>query len=765
MLLHAIAFFAGVLTLQFCSTLPPVYSYALVPVALVLSFHWPRTRIPALLVVGFFWAALRAEVALAPRLDTGLAGQTLLVEGTVLDIPRRISPEKTRFLFQADRLDAGSGWVDYRGRLRLSNYAAIETLQAGERWRLAVRLKPPHGFSNPGGFDYERWLFERRIMATGYIRKGPENRRLGDGRVNRITALRHRLIQTFNRLNQHPATLGMVQALTVGDRSNISPQQWDILRATGTSHLMAISGLHISLVAGLVFWLARFAWSRSGRLAERLPARKAAALAAIAAAVLYALLSGFNIPARRSVVMVAVVMLAVVSDRRASLMQALCLAVFVTLIIDPIAVLSVGWWLSFWAVVIIAWLISGRYGRQGIGQRWFYMHVVLAVAMLPALLISFQQASLVAPLANFLAVPWVGMLVVPVALLGTLLAVINEMAGQILLSASAWLLDFIWPWLEWLAQLDFALWHQHQPVAWTLLPAVLGLAVLFMPRGLPGRWAGLVMLLPLFLVQPDRPVHGEAWITVLDVGQGLATVVQTRRHTLVYDTGPRFSDNFDTGQAVVVPFLRHQGVRLLDSLIISHGDNDHIGGADSLLAAYPAGRLLAGVPEKLPGTGVEQCQAGDQWHWDGVTFSVLHPGPGGSPAGNDASCVVRIEVAAGQGALLTGDIEEPSEYSLLQDWRGSLSADVLVAPHHGSMTSSSPDFVKAVNPGVVLFPAGYQNRYHIPKRAVVERYTEMGAETYNTGDSGAIMVRLGGSPGEPPEISLHRDTQRRYWKP
>jgi len=763
MLLHTIVFFTGVLALQFCTTLPPVYSYLLVPAALLLS-HWPRTRIITFLVLGFFWAALRAEVALAPRLDAGLEGQDLLIEGVVLDIPRRISQRKTRFLFQVKRLDSGSGWIDYRGKIRLSNYAAIEALHAGEHWRLVVRLKQPHGFSNPGGFDYERWLFEQRIMATGYIRKDPANRHLQDGSINIIAATRYRLIEIFNAMNNRGTTLGMVRALTVGDRSDISPQQWNILRATGTTHLMAISGLHISLVAGLVFWLAQFGWSRSGRLTERIPARKAAAVAAIVAALLYALLSGFNIPARRAVVMVAVVMLAIVSDRYSSLVQALCLAVFVTLLIDPIAVLSVGWWLSFWAVAIIAWLTAGRYGRQGVGYRWFYMHIALAICMLPALLIFFQQASLVAPLANFLAVPWVSMLVVPVALLGTLVALINEMAGQALLGVSAWLLELIWPWLDWLAQLDFSLWQQHQPLAWTLLPAILGLVLLFMPRGLAGRWTGLVMLLPLLLVQPNKPLHGEIWMTLLDVGQGLATVVQTREHTLVYDAGPRFSPAFDTGQAVVVPFLRHQGIQRVDTLIISHGDNDHIGGADSLLAAYPVASLLSGVPGKLPGTNAEKCQSGDQWRWDGVTFSMLHPGPASRSTGNDASCVLRIEVPGGQSILLTGDIELPSERSLLQEQQGLLAADVLVAPHHGSTTSSSADFVKAVNPAIVLFPAGYLNRYRFPKQTVVERYAAIGAETHTTGESGAITVRLGASTAGLPKTSHYRQTQQRYWK-
>lgn len=764
MLLPVIAFLAGILALQFCSDLPPLYAWTLVPVALTL-LRWPLTRIPALLVIGFFWASLRAEIAFAPRLDAALEGQTLLVEGRVLDIPRRVAPGKTRFLFQLERLDAGSGWVNFHGKVRLGNYAVIETLEDGERWRLALRLKRPRGFSNPGGFDYERWLFAQRIIATGYIRKHAANRRLQAGSLDLITGARHQLIKTIARMDTQQAGLGMVQALTVGDRNNISAQQWDILRATGTSHLMAISGLHISLVAGLVFWLAQFAWSRCSWLTERLPARRAAAVAAILAAVLYALLAGFNIPARRAVVMVAVFMLAIVFDRYASLLQALCLAVLVTLVIDPIAVLSAGWWLSFWAVSVIAWLATGRHGPKGVGQRWFYMHVVLAVCMLPILLVCFQQASVIAPLANFLAVPWVGLLVVPVALLGALVALLNEFAGQFLLGLSAGLLDLIWPWLAFLARLDFSLWHQHQPVTWTLLPAMLGLAVLFVPRGLPGRWTGLVMLLPMLLVQPDRPGHAEVWVTLLDVGQGLATVVQTHRHTLVYDAGPDFGGNFDTGNAVVVPFLRQQGIRRLDSLIVSHGDNDHIGGVKSLLASYPAARLLSGTPAKLPGTAVEQCRAGDRWRWDGVMFSLLHPQPGDRLAGNNASCVLRIELPAGERILLTGDIEASTERSLLKGGHGPLSADVLVAPHHGSLTSSSPAFVNAVNPSIVLFPVGYRNRFQFPKQDIVERYLAIGAKTYNSGDHGAITLRLGSLTGERPQISLHRDTRQRYWNP
>ena len=558
--------------------------------------------------------------------------------------------------------------------------------------------------------------------------------------------------------------MSMIGALTIGDRSAISPSQWDVLRATGTSHLMAISGLHISLVAGLVFWLARLAWLRCGTLTEAIPASKAAAVIGLIVALMYALLAGFGIPARRAFIMVSVLTLAIVFDRYASLFQAIGLAVLVTLLIDPFSVLSAGWWLSFWAVTVIAFIVTGRYGQQDFAQKWINLHIVLAFTMLPLLLVFFQQASLLAPLANIIAVPWVSLAVVPVALTGTVVFALHETAGELLLQLAGVLLDVVWTLLQWLSRPDFALWQQHEPPVWTLVAAFFGLAVLFMPRGLPGRWTGALLVLPLFIVRPEGPGQGEARVTLLDVGQGLSAVVQTRHHTLVYDAGPRFSETFDTGQAVVVPFLRHQGIQQLDVLVVSHGDNDHIGGVASLLSQYPAADVLSSVPGEVPAAHARACRRGQRWDWDGVRISVLHPAREDVLSGNNASCVLRIDTEGGQSALLTGDIERPAEQVLLAGQRDHLPADVLVVPHHGSKTSSSRAFIAAIHPEIALFPSGYRNRYGFPKPVILDRYAEIHATVDQTGLSGAISVTLATGPGMP-EIQRYRDTVQRYWRP
>jgi len=459
---------------------------------------------------------------------------------------------------------------------------------------------------------------------------------------------------------------------------------------------------------------------------------------------------------------VTVVMLAVVFNRRSSLVPALCLAAVATLLLDPLSVLSAGWWLSFWAVSLIAYLTTGRHGRQGFAGKWIYMHVLLALGMLPILLTFFQTASLIAPLANFIAVPWVGMLVVPLALLGSLLTFLHVATGEFLLILAASLLEPVWFWLDWLADAPFSIWQQHQPPLWTLLPGVMGLALLLVPRGIPGRWLGVLLLLPVFLIQPGTPGPGEVRMTLLDVGQGLATVVQTQNHVLVYDAGPRFSVAFDTGAAVVVPFLRTQGIRSIDTLVVSHGDNDHIGGVESLLSVYKTGRVISSVPGKIAKVAVEHCLRGQQWEWDGVVFRMLHPETLPGQPGNNTSCVLKIDVRDGQGVLLTGDIEREAESSLLRGQAEALRAAVLVVPHHGSKTSSSPEFVAQVDPAIALFPAGYLNRYRFPKQAVVERYAGNGTNWYQTGLAGAITVQLGPEV-QAPEISLYREQSRRYW--
>jgi competence protein ComEC len=526
---------------------------------------------------------------------------------------------------------------------------------------------------------------------------------------------------------------------------------------------MVISGSHISLVAGLVFWLTRFLWSRLGAWPEAVPAARAAVVMALLSATFYAFLAGLGIPIQRALIMLAVVMVALLAGRWSRPGHVLCLAVMATLVIDPLAVLATGWWLSFWAVAVIFYITSGRFGSKGFWHTWTSIHVILAVGMLPLLLVFYQQASLVAPLANVIAVPWVNLLVVPVALVGTVLLFISDTAGGLLLNLAAWLMDTLWPCLGWLASLDFALLNQHQPLAWTLLPAIAGIFLLFAPRGLPGKWLGLVLLLPLLAARPAGPAFGEVWVTLLDVGQGLSTVVRTRDHTLVYDAGPSYSPGFDTGRTVVVPYLRTQGLGRIDKLFVSHGDNDHIGGVPSLLREIPVVDVRAGIPELLTMRKALQCHRGEQWRWDGVVFSVLHPDARSYRKGNNASCVIRIEAGGGRRVLLTGDIEAESERILLQEMRDRLPVDVLVVPHHGSLTSSSAAFVEAVRPGYALFPTGYRNRYRFPREPVVDRYRKAGSMLLDTAPHGAITVRLR-SGGQPPETESFRCSNPHYWR-
>ena len=764
MILKALAFLAGILALQFCAELPAGHWYPLAALTALSAWYLPVLRLPALALSGFFWAAFHAQLHFDNRLDSALEGVNLLVEGKVGDIPVRLSDTDWRFLLVAEHIDTGAGWQPYGRRLRLGWYRTHERPRAGERWQLVVRLKHPHGYANPGGFDYERWLFQQRIAATGYVRNDGRNHRLAVGSRFSAGGLRTMLAARLDNMPRDSPGLSLVRALTIGDRSRVDAAQWAVLRNTGTSHLMAISGLHISLVAGLVFLLARFCWSRFGLFTETIPARRVAALLALLAALLYAALAGFSLPTQRAVIMIGVVMLALITGRHTRSLNVLCLAMLGVLAVDPLAVLSAGWWLSFSAVSLILYVGGGRIGRQPVWRRWGYVHLVLAVSLLPVLLVCFQQASLVAPVANLIAVPWVSLLAIPLALLGVLMLLVSEAAGSWLVGLASLLLDTLWPYLAWLGDTGVASWQQPQPPLWTVVPAAAGILLLFAPSGVPGRWAGLWLLLPMLSLRPSAPAPGEAVVTLLDVGQGLSTVVQTRNHTLVYDAGPRYSPTFDTGSSVLIPWLRSQGIRRIERMLVSHGDNDHIGGLQSVMDSVPVDRLSAGVPSAVNGFSVDACRQGERWLWDGVAFSVLHPPADHELIGNNASCVLRIESAGGHVALLTGDIEARVEGRLVAE-RAALSADVLVVPHHGSLTSSTSAFVDATGADTVLYPVGYRNRYHFPRPEIVERYQSAGARQYDSASHGAIRVTLPADGQAPPQATTWRCRAARYWRP
>ncbi|MDH5182211.1 MAG: DNA internalization-related competence protein ComEC/Rec2, partial [Gammaproteobacteria bacterium] len=480
-------------------------------------------------------------------------------------------------------------------------------------------------------------------------------------------------------------------------------------------------------------------------------------------ALVYSALAGWSLPTQRAFIMVSVVMAAVFLQRTVVPSRTLALALLVVLVLDPFAVLSPGFWLSFGAVSVILFLVVGRPAPQSLWAKWGRTQWFVSLGLFPFLLAFFQQASLSAPLANLIAIPLVSLLVVPMVLTGLLLTPISGQLAAYLFRLAAELMAWLYSGLDWTAALPLSRFYAPVPDILTLLSAITGLLLLMMPRGWPVRWFGVILFSPLLLIRPAQPGQGEAWFSLLDVGQGLAAVVQTRRHVLVFDTGPWFSDRFDAGDAVVVPFLRQQGIGYIDTLVVSHGDIDHRGGVDSLRAQFPVSRLISSDTTLLHRLNGEPCRAGQQWEWDGVTFRVLSPAEDqGSQRENNQSCVLRI-VSQNGSLLLPGDIEVEAEQALLGRYAESdLQADILVAPHHGSKTSSSDAFIRAVKPKFVLYPIGYRNRYHFPHSQVTSRLKAVSAQSFDSASHGAILFRTG-PDGRWQEPITWRQENQRYW--
>ena len=762
MRIATIAFLAGIVIFQQLSSLPDGRWAGLLFISLPLSICFAPLKIPLWLVNGFLVALLQASNILGTSLAPGLGGQDIMVGGVVASIPQqRQYGQRFEFIIE-NSLSPEILVSDLPEKVRLNWYRSKVELTVGQRWQLKVRLKQPHGFMNPGGFDYEGWLFRHEIRATGYVRKDDDNHYLADadGITYWLDQQRSLLAQQIEVALAQGQFKGMIQALAIGLRDDISQQQWNVLIKTGTNHLMAISGLHVGLVAGLAFFVTRWLWGRSGRLLLYLPAAKVGAVAAILAALIYAALAGFSVPTQRALIMVIVFMLALISQCFRRPGDGLLLALLLVLFVDPLAVMDAGFWLSFAAVAIILLGMGGRLKQGGLWWKWGRVHVLIALALMPLTLLLFQKASMISPVANFISVPIVSLLVVPLVLLAVLLQPITSTIATGLLQLADYCLQLLWPLLTWLAALPSAQLYLGLANEWLIIPLCVGVAWLLAPRGWPGRWLGAVWVAIAFLLPAPKPGHGEAYFSLLDVGQGLAAVVRTSKRTLVFDSGPKFSDSFDTGEAVVLPFLLSKGITAIDTLIVSHGDNDHIGGVDSLMQYLPVTSLLTTSMEKLVAYDARPCQKGQQWQWDGVLFEMFHPDSDSSVDENDGSCVLKVS-SQGGSVLMTGDIERSAEQILLSSNKGELAADVLVVPHHGSKTSSRPKFVTAVSPSWALFPVGYANRFRLPRAEVVERYLDNGAKVLLTGEMGAIEMQLGKSGISAP--MSYRYENSRYW--
>jgi competence protein ComEC len=750
----------GVLAASRLPALPPA---AVLAALLVLgAVAWARTvdwrRLAGALLVGVALFGLHAEWTLSRQLPPGLERGDFALAGRVVQLPEH-EPRRTRFAFRVDRDDAMPPAL--RGRLlRLSWYDDRASprddrfgIEAGSRWRFTARLRAPRGLRNPGHADSEQQMLAARIAATGYVRDGEPFERLRP--ASGIDGWRERTAARIDTAVAR-ASSRFVRALALGDTRALADADWDALRATGLTHLIAISGFHVGLVAGFAALAFAALWWLLPALGRKVPRPQAAAVGALVGAAGYAAVAGFALPTVRTVLMVAVVVLARLWRRPMGVADALALAAIALLLVDPLAALTAGFWLSFAGVAWLVWCLP-RVGAQPLVGGFLSAQWVATLGLLPLTAALFGQASLAGPLANLVAIPWWSLVVVPLALVGTGLEALHAGWGDGAWRLAASAFDLSWPLFEWLAAGRASLWWLPE-ARWYALPlALLGAFWLLLPRGVPGKALALLLWLPLLWPDRQLPRPGEFDLVMLDVGQGTALLVRTARHAVLYDAGPAVPEGFDAGDRVVAPSLHALGVRRLAATVISHGDADHAGGFASLRRRFPDGPVFAAREAAIEGAA--PCLAGTAWTADGVSFRFLHPDVHFPAMGNDSSCVLRIESAHGS-ALLAGDVGEVVERLLVHDHPGALRSDAVLVAHHGSGSSSDPALVAATQAQVALVSAGHGNRFGHPQRAVVERWERAGARDALTARDGAVVVRL---RRDGVRVEARRHTHPRLW--
>ncbi|WP_300648784.1 DNA internalization-related competence protein ComEC/Rec2 [Hydrogenophaga sp.] len=733
-------------------------------------------------LIGFGLTGARAAHFASHALDPALQGVDIELVGRVAALPQRTAQGERFDLVVESATRAGQavtvperiqlGWTSGWGAAAEGPLWELAsrgpTVRAGDRWRFTVRLRSPHGLSNPHGFDREHWLWERGIQATGHVKSGPRDpapEHLGSTWHHPLEAIRQRVSERIDERVDDPRAAGVLAALVVGDQSAIDRDDWALFRTTGVAHLMSISGLHVTMFAWLATALLAWGWRRLAPVWPQallaVPVPVVAGWGGVALAATYALFSGWGVPAQRTVIMLAVVVGLRLGVRHWPWPVVWLLAMSAVLLLDPWALMQPGFWLSFVAVGILFATDPGRtqrpsgggvLGRAGRSVAGLVREQgVVTIALAPLTLLLFGQFSVVGLLANLAAIPVVTLLITPLALLGVALPPLWD--------AAAWVVQAMASGLQWMGQVPWA--AVFRPAApWPLaLAAVVGGALLVLR--LPGvlRSAGVLLIAPALLYTPPRPASGTFELIALDVGQGSAVLVRTAGHSLLYDAGPRFGPDSDAGERVVLPLLRALGERL-DAVVVSHRDSDHAGGAEAVRAAHPQARWLSSFGADAP----ERCVAGQRWTWDGVDFEVLRPDPDdygpdgqGLLSTNAMSCVLRI-AGVQHSAWLGGDIDAAREVQLALA-RPQDRATVMLAPHHGSLTSSTPVLLNTLQPRWVLVQSGYRNRFGHPAPAVLERYRQRGVRWVNSPDCGAATWRS----AEPEVVHCHREEHRRYW--
>lgn len=748
MLLYSLAFLLGDVYFQQSHSQPSIMMLSIMLImAISLSLLIkPMMRVylaPIIFMLGFTWAACSASHIEGWQLPDDWEGRPVVVQGTIQSLVTR---HDLNFQFTFMAASINNQPLSHKMKINVSWPAPPRHLMPGDEWQLLVKLKRLHGLQNPGQVDLgERSSMFHHIRASGYVLNGQENTFIQHhSLLDWPDQWRQRLARRLEMIIPDSPSLPWLKGLMMGDRSQAAVEDWDVLRKTGTNHLMAIAGLHIGLAAGVARWLALFCWRKKPSL--NVTVNDIGACAALITAWFYGLMAGFSIPTQRACLMLSILIIALLLRIRLTSWYVWGLAMWCVVLFEPLSVLSDSFWLSFATIAVIIYGMQGRIGMKSIWWQWGRIQTVITMGLIPLSLYCYHDCSLIAILANCISVPLLAFIILPLCLLSDLSLLLLPSLSAGFVKLAAYCMMLLWDVLHWFASLPLSSIHLTISSVAILFIVMIGVAILIMPNGQPGRLFAIAWLMPLFFRSPIHPAEGNAWVTVLDVGQGLSVVVQTSHHVLVYDAGPKFGKGFDAGKRVVVPYLEYNGIKQVDALIISHGDNDHIGGAASILAMQRVSHIYTSVPDRIPSPVTETCRAGQQWEWDKVHFSMIYPEVNQLGRVNDSSCVLRMDIGE-HAVLLPGDIEHFAERQLLAERPEQLRADVLVAPHHGSKTSGEAAFISAVYPRYVIYSTGYHNRYHFPHPSVVKAYRKINAIQLNTANTGAISMQF--VPGQP----------------
>jgi competence protein ComEC len=758
MLIYALALLSGILLFSFKNSLqisPLEWGLFLGLISAIFSTFRRYQALSlslAIFLLGFIWMGFISTQVLKSQVQEVYLNKVILVTGKVVGLPEK-SPQKTKFIFEATS--------PFQGQLKLAWYSRSQKspdLQTGNTWQLLLKIKHNNGYQNLNGFDFEKWLFYQRIDASGYVRASPLNKRLDNiAQSVSIDQVRQSIRNSLSTIFSQQEFGGVLNALIIGDRSLIPNKHWKLFQATGTTHLSVISGLHIGLISGFIFLLVQFLWRRSLRLSLMMPAQITGAYFGLVAAFLYALIAGFSIPTSRAFIMASVVFLSIIFKRHHNTWQLYGVALILVLLNNPLSIFSIGFWLSFYVVAII---IYGA--KQSQKKSWFYrliyIQLLISLATLPLTIWFFSMGSLVSPIANLIAIPVFSFAVTPLALIGALLNFIGlNFLAEMVFSMANQALIYLSIVLEQLQQIKVNQWHYSQTSLLDLSLFVLAVFIAISPKALKLRWLSIPILGLLLLIPNYTIKHNSMLITTLDVGQGLAHIIQTKNHILLFDTGAKYASGFNLGDSVITPYLRAKHIHRLDKVIVSHGDNDHIGGLNHILQNFEVTEIVTSVPNKIQ-EKTQQCQTGQKWQWDGVLFEILSPNKNSDFKGNNASCVLKVS-NQNYAILLTGDIEKKTERYLVKNLKEKLNSTVLISPHHGSNTSSTQAFLTAVSPKLIIVSSGFQNRFKHPSKKVMQRYQANNIAVLQTQCSGQIDIKL----GETMEVIEYRKAFKRYY--